>query len=111
MRFVWAAIMLLGFLIFSMPLAPSGESGDWSKEVTAAAAKHAVREETAQGAPQQAVVNGWQTNDLLATQIKVAGDQKEQTQHITLMLFFLGLGVLGDRAFHSAAAFRAARDA
>lgn len=58
--------------------------------------------------PQQAVVNGWYTNDLLKTQTKIAGDQKEQTQHITLMLFFLGLGVLGDRVFHSAATFRTA---
>lgn len=56
-------------------------------------------------------MSSWHTNDLLEVQTKIAGDQKEQTKHITLMLFFLGLGVLGDRVFHSAEAFRAARGA
>ncbi|WP_147406079.1 hypothetical protein [Kocuria tytonis] len=110
-RFSWAALMLLGFFIFSMPLAPSGESGDWSQGVSSAAMNYTLREDSAHGAPQQAVVNGWYTNDLLAVQTKIAGDQKEQAQHITLMLFFLGLGVLGDRVFHSAGAFRDKRDA
>lgn len=108
-RCSWAALVLLGFVILSLPVAPSGESGDWSTSVSSAAMNFSLREDEAQGAPQQAVVSGWYTNDLLAVQTKIAGDQKEQTEHIARMLFFLGIGLLGDRVIHSAEAFRTAR--
>lgn len=110
-RFWWALAMLLGFLVSFLALMPSGESSGWSKEMTSAAARYSLQEGSAQGAPQQSVLNGWYANDLLAVQAKIAGDQKEQTQRISAMVFFLSLGVLGDMTLRRASEFRAARKA
>lgn len=108
-RLVWASLMLLGLITTSFVFSPSGESRDWSTDVSGAATKYALNENNAQGAPQQAVLNGWYTNDLLAVQAKIAGDQKEQTDRISAMVFYLGLGVLGDMALRSWGAFRETR--
>lgn len=110
-RFWWAVAMIVGFFFASVPLAVGGESGDWLADVEVAAANYTLQEGNAEGAPQQAVLNGWHTNDLLEVQAKIAGDQKEQLEHVTRMLFFLGLGVLGDTVFRNAHMFRAARKA
>ena len=108
-RLIWAALMLLGLVTTSIVFSPSGESSKWSDEVSAAATKYALQENNAQGAPQQAVLNGWYTNDLLEVQAKIAGDQKEQTDRISAMVFYLGLGILGDLVLRRWGSFRERR--
>ncbi|MCK6094602.1 hypothetical protein KZX06_09760 [Micrococcus sp. EYE_162] len=109
MRLVWASLMLLGFFITSFLTMPDGESGDWSKDVDMAAAQYTLQKDSPQGAPQQAVLNGWYTNDLLQVQTKIAGEQMEQTERISVMVLYLGLGLLGDLILRTGGALREAR--
>ena len=68
--------------------------------------KYSFQANEANGAPQQAVLNGWHTNDLLGIQAKIAGDQRDQSRRLTALVFFLGLGLLGDLVLRNAEAFR-----
>lgn len=108
-RLIWASLMLFGLIITSIVFTPSGESSKWSDSVSSAGTKYALQENNAQGAPQQTVLNGWYTNDLLEVQAKIAGDQKEQTDRISAMVLYLGLGVLGDLVLRRWGAFREGR--
>lgn len=105
-RFWWALAMLVGFFLSFIATVPSGAAGDWSKDLSAAEMKYSFQANEANGAPQQAVLNGWHTNDLLGIQAKIAGDQRDQSHRLTALVFFLGLGLLGDLVLRNAEAFR-----
>ncbi|MBE1539881.1 MULTISPECIES: hypothetical protein [Micrococcus] len=105
-RFWWALAMLIGFFLSFIATVPSGAAGDWSKDLSATEIKYSFQASDANSAPQQAVLNGWYTNDLLSIQGKIAGDQRDQSHRLTALVFFLGLGLLGDLVLRNAEAFR-----
>lgn len=105
-RFWWALAMLVGFFLSFIATVPSGAAGDWSKDLSATEIKYSFQANDANSAPQQAVLNGWHTNDLLSIQGKIAGDQRDQSRRLTALVFFLGLGLLGDLVLRNAEAFR-----
>ena len=62
-RRVGAIVLALAAIVVWFAMAP--ESSDRSSDIASALADHELNEARTQGAPQQQVVNGWVTKDLL----------------------------------------------
>ncbi|GAB3188031.1 hypothetical protein [Nesterenkonia suensis] len=100
LRTLWlAAIGLSMIMVFvaSAGAALQGGSEQWAEELSAADLRQQLNEGSATGAPQQSVVNGWHTTDLLGIQIEQAADHLALTQGLVTLALLLGLGLLGDR--------------
>ncbi len=112
-RLVWAAVMLLALAAVYFNSAPEGPDesavSGWEAQQTLASSSNDLNNENTQGAPQQSVVNGWYSNDLLDLQVTQAGSLYEAQLYQAAvsrrngdLLALLGLAVLGDLLLQAA---------
>lgn len=90
-------ILLLVLLAVAVPLglAPGKpDTSGYKAEVAAAQVLADMNEESASGAPQQQVVNGWHEQDLLETMIAQNNDML-QYQHTTSVLLVVAVLAVG----------------
>jgi hypothetical protein len=88
--FAYLGVALFVLMAIAIPLGLVGptkpDTAGYNSAVSAALRDADTNESTAQGAPQQAVVNGWLARDLMEIQIKQNNDE--------LVLLHLGVVVL-----------------
>ncbi|MDS2171338.1 hypothetical protein Q7C18_01330 [Nesterenkonia sp. CL21] len=100
-RTLWLTVIgvsMVAVFVTAAGAALQGGSEQWSEEVSAADLRQQLNEDSATGAPQQSVVNGWHTTDLLEIQIEQTADHLALAQGLVTLALLLGLGLLGDRA-------------
>lgn len=77
------------------------QNSSWDSAVDLASDRYEANETLTEGAPQQTVANGWHTNDLLEVQVRVAAESSgalhAEYRTGVILVFLLGLGLLGDR--------------
>lgn len=97
-RLGWAAAIALALLI---TWGNGPEQADWPDEVSWAQTRADLNNDSAEGAPQQQVVNGWHAADLAEIQINQTTELLEQHRHTANLLLVLGLGIFGDFALRA----------
>ena len=98
-RTLWAfgtAIVMAMVWLLSSP-----DQTFWNLEVDQVTTLADINNESAEGAPQQTVVNGWQQADLLEIQIQQNADLLARQAQIAALLLVLGIGVSGDMALRA----------
>ena len=89
-RVVGSAVLVVAALAIWLGMAPEPVMQSAAGEIAAAQALADLNEESAEGAPQQAVVNGWHTVDLLEI-IATDSMTPEPVDHRTEALLLLGV--------------------
>lgn len=100
-RTIWAvgtAVLMAAVWFLSSP-----EQAFWGLEVEQANSLADLNNESAEGAPQQTVVNGWHQADLTAIQIRQGADLLVRQTQIAALLLVLGIGISGDMALRALA--------
>lgn len=110
MRMAWGAVVLVALLITWFALVPAETPElSWDEDVQAAEVRADTNNRSAQGAPQQTVLNGWHAADLAAIQIDQLQAQHEamraavQAETRTgAMVLVVGIGLAGDVVLRAA---------
>lgn len=91
---------LIGLTLLVVPLSHSAggdDDFDWEDELSTAEAMLSINEDSATGAPQQNVVNGWHDHRLSAIEMAQSSEIYKQHEVSQWLLVILGVGLLGDR--------------
>lgn len=106
---VLAVLLTATWLGSATAINDAGSPSDWSSDLDSASMINELNNEETEGAPQQAVVNGWYANDIAVV-------QAEQNTHLAAtsarngtLLFLIGLGIAGELIIRGAAGGRPAR--
>lgn len=93
---VLAVLLTATWLGSAATINDAGSPSDWSSDLTSASIINELNNEDTQGAPQQAVANGWYANDLSVI-------EAQQGTHLALtsarngtLLLLIGLGLAGE---------------
>jgi hypothetical protein len=73
-------------------MAPESSNAEYRADISAALADDKINNTSTQGAPQQAVVNGWTAKDLLTV---IASEGAEQDQRPAALLALAVIGLAG----------------
>ena len=93
-RRIGALVLAVAAVVVFFAMAPQSANENVRSDVSAALADDSLNQGRAEGAPQQAVVNGWAARDLLAIQARAIADQNPPDGRPAALLLIAVLGVM-----------------
>lgn len=93
---VLAVLLTATWLGSATAINDAGSPSDWSSDLALASTNNTLNNEETEGAPQQAVVNGWYANDIAVVQASQNTRLAMTSARNGNLLFLVGLGIAGE---------------